>query len=95
MSHKLTMKSALLKLYKDKGPMWNYEAVDTITKEYGCQTEYYRLVLRFSLMEMAGGGLLDTIDEEVDDGSHFKPDSVVVKYAITDFGRMRVETLLE
>lgn len=95
MSRKLPMKSALLKSFKDKGPMWDYEAVDSILDEYGCKTDYYRFVLRFSLMELAGGGLLESVEEELDDGSHFKSDSVVTKYKITDFGLMRVESLLE
>lgn len=95
MNHKLTMKSALVKLYKDEGPMWDYEAVDRIAKEYGCDTEYWKFVLRFSLIELAGGGLLEAMEEELDDGTHFKADSVVMKYQITDFGCMRVESLLE
>ncbi|MBO5519161.1 MAG: hypothetical protein J5945_03315 [Candidatus Methanomethylophilus sp.] len=94
MDGKLPTKSALLKSFKE-GPMWDYEAVEKIQTEYGIANDYWKFTLRFYLMELSGGGMLEVIEEDLDNGSHFKPDSVVFKYRLTDFGKMRVETLLE
>lgn len=94
MSKVLPTKSALLKSFKD-GPMWDYEAVSKIQNEYGIDNDYWKFTLRFYLMELSGGGMLEVIEEAIDDGSRFKADSVVFKYKLTDFGSMRVETLLE
>jgi len=90
---KLPMKSALFMKYVSGDAIWDYQAIEEIVNEYGCNTEYYKLHLRFGLMELAGGGLLEAVDMEIDDGSHFKQDSVVCKYKVTDFGRERAKVL--
>ena len=95
MSGMLPTKSALLKSFKEDGAMWDYDAVAKIPAAYDIENDYWKFTLRFYLMELAGGGLLEVVEEALDNGTHFKEDSVVFKYQLTDFGMMRVETLLE
>lgn len=80
-------------LYHDGDEIWDYDAVDTIVKEYGCDTEYNRLCLRFGLMELATGGMLECVEEQIDEKPYFKKDSVVCKYKITEFGLDRIKVL--
>lgn len=95
MARQPPIKGYMLKRLRDDGPAWDYDLINFTMKEYGCESEYWKYVIRFNLMEMAGGGLLDTLEEALDDGSHFSKDAILVKYSISDFGTMRVETLLE
>lgn len=95
MTMMLPTKSALLKMFKDEGEMWDYEAVEKIQQMYSVPGDYWKFTLRFYMMELSGGGMLEVCREEIDDGSHFKSDTIVCRYRITDFGAMRVETLLE
>ena len=87
-------KSRLLR-YFENGPLWDYESVDKLVSEEGRKDAYFRWTARFWLMEMSGGGVLDVIEEGIDDGSHFGEGKLISKYRLTDYGRMRIKELLE
>ena len=89
----LPIKSALFMVYHDGEAFWDYEAVDKILEKYGCNTQYWRLVLRFNLMELAAGGLLEVVDEKMDDDGYFDKEKAVCKYKITEFGLDRAKVL--
>ncbi len=91
---KYPCKSRLLRLF-ESGPLWDYEAIDTLVSDEGRNDAYFRWTARFWLMEMAGGGVLDIIEEGIDDGSHFGNGKLLSKYQLTDYGRMRIQDLLE
>ena len=92
---KLTMKSRLLLLFKEEGEMWVQDAVERLLAVEGMQkSERWSWVIRFYMMEMSVNGMLEILDEALDDGTYFGKDVILTKYKITDFGIERVNAVL-
>lgn len=92
---KLTLKSRLLLLFKEEGEMWVQDAVDRLLTVEGMKkTERWAWVIRFYMMEMSVNGMLEILDEALDDGTYFGQDVILTKYKITDFGIERVNAVL-
>lgn len=91
---KYPCKSILLKSFEN-GPQWDYEAVDKLMSDENRNDAYFRWTARFWLMEMSGGGILDIVEEGIDDGSHFAEGKLLCRYQLTDYGKMRIADLLE
>lgn len=92
---KLPMKSELLKSFLDRNEMWDYEAVDGLMKLEDSSSDYLKMNARFWLMELSTNGMLEVVDQAMDDGTHFGQGKTVTRYKLTDFGRMKIETMLE
>ncbi len=86
-------KSRLLK-YFEGGPLWDYEAVNRLASEEGRNDAYFKWTARFWLMEMSGGGIMDIVEEGIDDGSHFAEGKLLSKYKLTEYGKKRIHDLL-
>ncbi len=94
MPKELPMKSKLLMMYEDKD-YWDYESIEPLLKEEGKEdSDYWRYNARFWLAELAINGLLEILEEDVDDGSHFEPNMVIAKYRITEYGKQAIDSML-
>lgn len=90
---KYPTKTILLKSFEDKD-QWDYEAVEALMKSEGTTSDYFKWTARFWMMEMLSGGLLEIVEEAVDDGSHFGEGKIVSKYRITDYARSRLDSMV-
>ncbi|MEL4305260.1 hypothetical protein [Methanococcoides sp. LMO-2] len=91
---RLPMKSRLIQLLYEKGEAWDFELTNSLLIEYGKSGDYWKWMARFWMTELAAGGILNIVDVEADDGSHFANDKVLYRYNLTDFGKSRVEEVL-
>jgi hypothetical protein len=90
----LPLKSRLLMSFEGND-MWDYEAIEPILKEDGkADSEYWRLTARFWLAELSINGLLETVEEDVDDGTHFGPNKMIAKYHLTEYGLQAIDSML-
>jgi hypothetical protein len=91
----LPLKSVLLKQFKEEPEQWDYEAIAVLLKKYGIDRPYWRLTARLWMAEMATCGLMDVVEQDIDDGTHFGEGKVLTKYRLTPLGTQRIETMLE
>lgn len=90
----LPLKSRLLKSFEGHD-MWDYEAIPPILEEDGkADSEYWKLTARFWLAELTINGLLEVIDEDVDDGTYFGPNKSMAKYHLTEYGLQAIDSML-
>ena len=94
MAADLPLKSRLLMSFEGKD-MWDFEAIPPILKEDGKDgSDYWKLTARFWLAELSINGLLEVLEEDVDDGSHFGNNLMIAKYRLTDYGKEAIDTML-
>jgi len=90
----LPLKSRLLMSFEGHD-MWDYEAIPPVLKQDGLgDSEYWKLTARFWLAELSINGLLEALEEDVDDGTYFGADLMIAKYRLTDYGKEAIDTML-
>ncbi|MCQ6963790.1 hypothetical protein PV02_12070 [Methanolobus chelungpuianus] len=89
------MKTRLIQLLNEGGESWDYELIDKLLAEYGKSGDYWKWMVRFWMVELSCGGIFNIVKAEADDGSHFAKGKVLYRYDISDFGKARIEELLE
>lgn len=92
---KLPMKSRLVQLLSEENMAWDYELITTLLAEYGKSGDYWKWMARFWMAELSCGGIFNIEEVDADDGKRFAKGKVLYKYSLTDFGKARVEELLE
>ena len=94
MAKEIPMKSKLLMKFENQD-LWDYEAVMPLMEEEGkAGNEYWTMTARFWLAELSINGLLEVLEEDVDDGTHFAKDKTIAKYRITDYGKQAIDSML-
>ena len=94
MASDLPLKSRLLKSFEGHD-MWDYEAIPPILKQDGKEDDkYWVLTARFWLAELSINGLLEVLEEDVDDGTYFGPNMMMAKYRLTDYGLEAIDSML-
>jgi len=94
MAKDLPLKSRILMSFEGHD-MWDYEAIKPVLEEDGkSDSEYWVLTARFWLAELALNGLLEVVDEDVDDGTHFGPNKSMSKYRLTEYGLQAIDSML-
>lgn len=87
---KLHQKGFLLVQISRKTDAWDYDLVEQALGEYGVSGRHAINTIRVALDELAAGGLLERLEEKLDDGSHVGAGKVLFRYRLTDFGRARM-----
>lgn len=87
---KLHQKGFLLVELSQKKAAWDYELIARALNEYGGSGRYAVNTIRVALDEMAAGGLIERLEEQLDDGTHVEAGTVLFRYRLTDFGRERM-----
>lgn len=83
------IKFRILELFLDENEHWNYEIVPKIQEEYGMKGDYNRDSINFDLIELASGGMLKDLEQNIDEEGIYKKGFLLHKYVITDFGKAR------
>lgn len=71
--------------------IWDYEVAERILVEYGYTGAYWMGTVRVTLTDLFSGGLIESIEEKLDDDMHFGKDKVLFKFKMTDFGVSRMK----
>ncbi len=85
------VKGRILQYLLGNEPLWDYQITEKILREYNLSGEYWKGTVRVSLADLFSCGLIESVAEEIDDGTHFGCDKVLFRYRLTDFGRSRMQ----
>lgn len=89
---KLHMKGRILQLIndrKDEG-IWDWQITDAVMGEYGLSGAYWRGNTRVTLTDLFSSGIIESVEEELDDQAYFGLGRVLFKFKLNDFGRQRM-----
>ena len=86
------MKGYILKLLAENGDgLWDYEIADSTLTAYGYTGAYWKGEVRLALTDLFSCGLTESVEDKVDDGTHFRADKLLIRYKLTNFGRERMQ----
>ncbi len=89
---KLHIKGYILHTLKRRQDgLWDHQLAEQVLKEYGLQGAYWRGTVRTTLTDLHTGGLIEEIDQALDDGSHFGNGRVLLKFRLSPFGLERMQ----
>lgn len=92
----LSIKSQMLKYFKDSPEMWESDCISKVLDRDSLSgNEYWIWTCRFYLMELSTNGLIKPIEQKIDDSGFFGSEHSLTKYSLTDYGRFKIETMLE
>ncbi len=88
---KLHMKGFILQLmHEHKEGLWDYDIMRQVLAEYHHTGAYWKGEVRVTLTDLFSGGLIEELEDKLDDDEHFGPGKVLVKFRLTGFGRERM-----
>lgn len=87
---KLHIKGRILQYLVETPVLWDYQIAEQVLREYELEGDYYKGSVRVSLADLSSCGLIESIEEAIDDGTRFGCEKVLFKYKLTDFGRSRM-----
>ncbi|WP_152207987.1 hypothetical protein [Marinobacter changyiensis] len=89
---KLHMKGRILQLISarhDEG-VWDWELTDALMSEYGLAGPYWRGNTRVTLTDLFSTGIIESVEEKLDDQGYFGVGRVLFKFRLNAFGRQRM-----
>ncbi|WP_415055198.1 hypothetical protein [Halopseudomonas sp.] len=89
---KLHMKGRILQLInaeQDVG-IWDWQITDVLMGEYGLSGPYWRGNTRVTLTDLFSSGIIESVEEKLDDQAYFGAGRVLFKFRLNDFGRQRM-----
>jgi len=86
----LHMKGFVLRLFADRGALWDDEVAEAVSAEYGVSGAYWLGTVRLTLTDLYAGGLIAELDATVDPSRTQGEERVLFRYELTDFGRERM-----
>ncbi|GAB4297404.1 MAG: hypothetical protein Kow0058_14200 [Roseovarius sp.] len=88
----LHMKGFILALLAAAGErgLWDYEIMQALVRRYRRDSAYWRGELRITLTDLHSGALIDELEDALDDGRHFGPDRILMRFRISPFGHQRL-----
>jgi len=88
---KLHLKGYILQTLKQrKEGLWDHQIAEQVLREYGLQDGYWRGNVRLNLTDLHAGGLIEEVEQALDDGSHFGDGKVLFKFRLSPFGLERM-----
>lgn len=90
--NKLHMKGRILQLINDQQDVgiWDWQITDALMSEYGVRGAYWRGNTRVTLTDLFSSGIIESVEEKLDDLAYFGPGRVLFKFRVNDFGRQRM-----
>ncbi len=86
------MKGFILQLLaKNPDGLWDHEISKETLAQYDCTGDYWKSTVRVTLTDLYSGGLVEELEDRLDQGEHFGPGKVLVKFRLSDFGRSRMQ----
>ena len=78
---KVHMKGRAIQILEERGPSWDYDVAEQVIEEYELDnTQRNRSTIRIWLIEYAANGLIEPVEDAVDDGSNFGKDKLLRRY---------------
>ncbi len=89
---KLHMKGRILQLINDRcdAGIWDWEISEAIQREYGVSGHYWKGTIRVTLTDLYSSGIIESIEEKLDDEAYFGLDKVLFRFRMNEFGRQRM-----
>lgn len=88
---KLHIKGYILQILQQRQEgLWDHQIAQQVLNEYGLHGQYWRGNVRLTLTDLYAGGLLEEMDQALDDGSHFGDGKVLFKFRVSPFGLERM-----
>lgn len=92
----LSIKSQMLYYFKDEQEMWENDCINRVLERDGkVGNDYWTWTCRFYLMELSTNGLLEPMEQKIDDTGVFGENHSLTRYRLTDYGKYKIETMLE
>jgi hypothetical protein len=90
--NKLHMKGRILQLINDRQDIgiWDWQICDAVMSEYGRSGAYWRGTTRVTLADLFSSGIIESVEEQLDDQAYFGAGRVLFKFRLNDFGRQRM-----
>lgn len=89
----LSTKSQIIVEFGKAGEMWDYEAVDKALAIQGETSERWHYIARFLISELAGSYVIAQTGYDAE--SDKWGGKIAYRYAITDYGRKLIKTMLK
>jgi hypothetical protein len=89
---KLHMKGRILQLInaqRDAG-LWDWEVSNTLEREYAIGGAYWRGTTRVTMTDLYSSGIIESVEETLDEQGYFGLGKVLFKFRLSDFGRQRM-----
>tara|TARA_R110001599_G_scaffold3464_3_gene19052 strand:- start:3229 stop:3510 length:282 start_codon:yes stop_codon:yes gene_type:complete len=86
------MKGRILQLineWQEEG-IWDWQVTDALMGEYGLSGAYWRGNTRVTLTDLFSSGIIESVEETLDDQAYFGLGRVLFKFRLNDFGRQRM-----
>ena len=88
---KLHMKGFILCLLEAAPEgLWDFEIMERVLADYGRPSRYWRGEVRATLIGLYSGALIEELEDGLDDGRYFGAGKILLKFALTPFGRRRM-----
>ncbi|SIS41050.1 hypothetical protein [Neptunomonas antarctica] len=89
---KLHMKGRILQLINDQQHVgiWDWQISDAVMREYGLSGAYWRGNTRVTLADLFSSGIIESVEEQLDDRAYFGAGRILFKFRLNDFGRQRM-----
>jgi hypothetical protein len=89
---KLHLKGFILHLLNGQSAgLWDFQIADRVMQEYGVSGAYWRGTVRLILTDLYSCGLIEEVEDALDDGSYFGKDKILIRFALSEFGRERMD----
>ncbi|MDY0250937.1 MAG: hypothetical protein RBR45_12920 [Pseudomonas sp.] len=90
--NKLHMKGHILQLINDQKDtgIWDWQITDAVLSKYGLSGPYWRGNTRVTLTDLFSSGIIESIEEQLDEHAYFGAGRVLFKFRLNDFGRQRM-----
>lgn len=90
--NRLHMKGRILQLInatQDVG-IWDWQVTDALMKEFDLSGPYWRGNTRVTLTDLFSSGIIESVEEELDNQAYFGAGRILFKFRLNDFGRQRM-----
>lgn len=89
---KLHMKGRILQLINDQAEtgLWDWEVSNILEREYDISGAYWRGTTRVTMTDLYSSGIIESVEETLDEQGYFGLDKVLFKFRLNDFGRQRM-----
>lgn len=89
---RLHMKGRILQLInaKQDAGIWDWQVTDALMSEFGLSGAYWRGNTRVTLTDLFSSGIIESVEEKLDDEAYFGAGRVLFKFRVNDFGRQRM-----
>ncbi|MDX1366428.1 hypothetical protein [Pseudomonas sp.] len=88
----LHMKGRILQLINDQldAGLWDWQVSNILEREYAISGSYWRGTTRVTLTDLYSSGIIESVEEQLDEQGYFGLGKVLFKFRLSDFGRQRM-----